>query len=254
MSARLRPLCLANSRRLWLLPLRTGKSTQARTMENQLAIDADFEAYAVALLRHHYLIAEGKEDDPEAERTEELLSDLWGKLNDTQRQQLRGLSSDLNWLRRKYAPPPKGRKREDITPEELREFYRLNADQDYLRLLPALRVCAAAVPPVFVAFVRGTCYSRLGLQAAASLFLQAAIDLGGKESILSRAAFDMLVYFSPSDAFDQSNRIIAAPEKYAPISVAQAVTYVIGFLGGDPTMFARDDLAEILRQAKHAAG
>jgi tetratricopeptide (TPR) repeat protein len=218
-------------------------------MEHQLAIDENFEAYAGSLLRHHHLLEVGKEDDPEAEKTEELLSALWDKLNETQRLQLRGLSSDLNWLRRKYAPPPKGRKREDVTPEELREFYRLNTAQDFLGLLPALRVCAAAVPPVFVAFVRATCYSRLGLQTAANLFLRATIELGGKESMLSRVAFDTLVFFSPSDAFEQSNCIIAAPEKYAPISVAQAITYVIGFLGGDPTMFARDDLAEILRHA-----
>ena len=127
---------------------------------------------------------------------------------------------------------PKAQSREEVTPEELREFYRLNEAQDWLRLLPALRVCAAAVPPVYVAFVRATCYSRLGLQAIGNLFLRAAIELGGKESMLSRVAFDTLVFFSPSDAFEQSNRIIAAPQKYAPISVAQAITFVIGFLGG----------------------
>ena len=120
-------------------------------MNHQFAIDENFKAYARALMRHHYLLEVGKGDDAEAERTEELLSALWGNLNDTQRLQLRGLSSDLNWLRRKYAPPPKGRKRKDVTPEELREFYRLNETQDLLRLLPALRVCASAVPPVFVA-------------------------------------------------------------------------------------------------------
>ncbi|MGL4551982.1 MAG: tetratricopeptide repeat protein [Gemmataceae bacterium] len=218
-------------------------------MEQRLAIDGNFTAYAKALVRHHALIEEGKGDGPEAEKAEETLSALWDRLTDSQRVQLRGLSSDLNWLRRKYAPPPRGRKREDVTPEELREFYRLNEAQDYLRMLPALRVCASAVPPVYVAFVRATCYSRLGLPPAAILFLRAVIDSGGKESTLSREAFDTLASISPSDAFDQSGRIIGDPEKYAPISVAQAITYAIGFLGGDPTSFARDELAETLRQA-----
>jgi tetratricopeptide (TPR) repeat protein len=155
----------------------------------------------------------------------------------------------LNWIRRGHAQGPKAKSREQVTPEELRLFYQLNEAQDYARMLPALRVCAAAVPSVFVAFARATCYSRLSMQAISNLFLRATIELGSKESMLSRSAFDELVFFSPSDAFDQSNRIIAAPERYAPISVAQAITFVIGFLGGDTTTFSRDDLAEKLRQA-----
>jgi tetratricopeptide (TPR) repeat protein len=218
-------------------------------MKRELARDENFDAYTGELLRHHYLLSEGKEAIAEAEQAEERLSTLWVKLDDTQRQQLRGVSSDLNWIRRGFVPPPKGRKREDVTPEELREFYRLNENQDYFEMLPALRVCAAAVPPVFVAFVRATCYSHLDLRAVSEPFLRAVIEMGAKENMLSRAAFDMLVHVSPSTAFEQSSRIIASPEKYATISIAQAVTYVIGFLGGDPTAFNREYLANVLRQA-----
>src|SRR5947209_6818664 len=118
-------------------------------MKRQFAMDKNFLAYADALLRHHYLLSDGNEDGPEAERVEEQLTALWEKLDDTQREQLRGVSSDLNWIRRGYTPPPKGRRREDVTPEELMEFYRLNEAQDFFGMLPALRVCAAAVPPAF---------------------------------------------------------------------------------------------------------
>lgn len=218
-------------------------------MTKQPARSDGFEAYADALLRHHLMLSEGKEDGPEMEQVEDQLAHHWEELDEAQQQQMRGVSSDLNWIRRGCAQAQRAKTREQVTPEELREFYQFNEAQAFAQTLTALRVCAAAVPPVFVAFVRGRCYSHLGLRPIANLFFRTAIELGNKESMLSRVAFDELVQLSPSDAFEQSNRIIDKPEKYAPISVAQAITFAIGFLGGDPTMFARDDLAEKLRQA-----
>lgn len=218
-------------------------------MAKQPANSVPFEAYVDALLRHHHLLADGKEEGPEVERVEDQLARLWDQLTEAQQQQARGVSSDLNWILREHVQAPKAKRREEVTPEELREFYRVNEAQDYPNLLVALRVCAAAVPPAFVAFVRATCYGNLGLRAVSNLFLREAIELGGRESMLSRVAFDALATLGPADVLEQADRIIAAPEKYAPISVAQAITFVIGFLGGNPTMFNRDDLAEKLRQA-----
>ena len=43
-----------------------------------------------ALLRHHHLLSEGKEDGPEMEQVEEVLSQLWDKLDEAQQQQMRG--------------------------------------------------------------------------------------------------------------------------------------------------------------------
>jgi len=218
-------------------------------MPKQPAITDYLEAYAETLLRHHLLVSDGKEENPKLEEVEDQLGRQWENLDKAQQEQMRGLSSDLNWIRRGYAQAPKAKAREQVAPDELREFYQLNEVQDFARMLPALRVCAAAVPPVFVAYVRGICYGRLGLQTISNLFLRAAIELGSKQSMLSRIAFDVLVFSSPSDAFEQSNRIIPSPEKFAPISVAQAITFVIGFLGGEPSMFSRDDLAGKLRAA-----
>jgi len=208
-----------------------------------------FEAYASVLLRHHLLLSKGKDEGPEIEQVADQFADLWPQLDDDQKRRARGLSSDLNWVRRGGVQAPKAKTREQVTPEELREFYQLNEAQDFERLLPALRVCAAVIPPTFVAFVRGNCYSHLGLDSIGNLFLRTAIMLGTHESMLSRVAFDALVTLSQPDAFELSNQIINDSESYAPISVAQAVTFVIGFLGIAPLQLDRDLLAVKLRNA-----
>lgn len=208
-----------------------------------------FEAYAASLLRFHLSSSEVEDEGQEVERIQERMEQLWPQLDADQQRQARGLSSDLNWMRRGGDQGPKAKTREQITPEELREFYRFNEAQDFGRMLPSLRICAAAVPPTFVAFARGTCYTRLGLPEVGYLFLRTAIRLGTHESMLSRVAFDVLVTLSPPDAFDLSNQIISESESYAPISVAQAVTFANGFLGIDPAQLDRDLLADKLRRA-----
>ena len=59
----------------------------------------------------------------------------------------------------------------------------------------------------------------------------------------------MLVHIRPAGAFEKASQILDAPEKFAPISVAHAVMFVTSFVGGDPTAYARHDLAKMLRQA-----
>ncbi len=87
--------------------------------------DRNFRAYVRGLVRRHQLLAEGKEDSDYAELLEGRMSELWERLDDTQRQEMRGISSDLNWLRRGYLPAPKGRRKEDISKAETDEFLKL---------------------------------------------------------------------------------------------------------------------------------
>lgn len=218
-------------------------------MATAAAISGPFEAYATALLRFHLLSSEGKDEGPEVDLVQEQMEVLWPQLDADQQRQARGLSSDLNWIQRGGAQGPKAKTRDQVSPEELREFYQFNEVQDFARMLTSLRVCAAAVPPTFVAFARGTCYTRLGLPEVGYLFLRTAIKLGTHESMLSRVAFDALVTLSPTDAFELSNQIINESESYAPIAVAQAVTFAIGFLGIDPSQLDRNLFADKLRQA-----
>ena len=138
------------------------------------ANDRNLRAYALALLRHHSLQVAGKEEGVEFEAIEDKLSELWEALSETQRHHARGISSDLNWIRRGYSPPPKGRKPEEVSQGELDEFHRLHEAKDYAPLLHSLRICAAALSAVFVASCRAACYNNLGLPEVALAFHEAA--------------------------------------------------------------------------------
>src|SRR5438876_924 len=83
----------------------------------QPTIDAAFREYAELELRCHYLLLDGKEYAPETVAAEDRMEELWQKLDEVQRRSLSGMGSDLNWVRRKGEPPPKGR----MSPEEVAE-------------------------------------------------------------------------------------------------------------------------------------
>src|SRR4051812_15730714 len=86
-------------------------------------IDAVFREFADLELRRHFLLLEGKENTPETEAAEERMEQLWEKLDDVQRRSLKEMASDLNWVRRKGEPPPRGKKEaEDVTETELQEL------------------------------------------------------------------------------------------------------------------------------------
>ena len=92
--------------------------TKAKNMPLfQPTIDAAFREYAELELRCHYLLLDGKENAPETVTAEDRMEQLWEKLDEVQHRSLSDMGSDLNWVRRKGEPPPKGRK----LPEEVAE-------------------------------------------------------------------------------------------------------------------------------------
>jgi hypothetical protein len=67
--------------------------------------DAAFRNYAELLHRRHQYLLAGREEGPEMEEIEEALSAMWETLDEAQRHSLNGIGSDLNWVRRRGAPP-----------------------------------------------------------------------------------------------------------------------------------------------------
>jgi hypothetical protein len=151
-------------------------------MAEPFAADPNLREYALALLRYHYLLSEGKDSDSEVDLIEDRMSELWDELDETQRDEVRGISSDLNWIRRGYLPPPKGRRKEDITQAELDEFQANKDAGNLLPLLHAVRACAPALDNGLVALLRARCYVGLGLPDVSEPFLKAAADLAAKEA------------------------------------------------------------------------
>src|ERR1022692_2077257 len=84
--------------------------------------DAAYREYADMQLRRHSLLIGGKGESEEAGEIEERLSVLWEGMDETQRHSLNGMAADLNWLRRRGTPPPKGRDLSEVTEAELRDL------------------------------------------------------------------------------------------------------------------------------------
>ena len=130
-------------------------------------IDVRFRNYVQLQLRRHLLLAEGKEDASETAEVEDLMGDVWDRLDEAQRHGVKGVGSDLNWIRRKGAPPPKGRPAEAVTGEDVRLLADAETRKDWHSALHYLRVCAPALAIEDLARRRVVAYSGVGLPECA---------------------------------------------------------------------------------------
>jgi len=139
-------------------------------------IDEAFREYADLLLRRHYFLLERKEDSDESSLVEARMERIWPQLDAVQQQSLRGMESDLNWIRRKLEPPPRGRKTPaDVTATDREELNAAMKSKDWHRVLHYLRLCAPCFRPASIALERGVAYSAIGLPKYANIFKSEAI-------------------------------------------------------------------------------
>jgi hypothetical protein len=143
-------------------------------------IDAAFFEYTDLELRCHRLISEGKDDSAEIADAEDRMERLWAKLDDVQKRSLRGMASDLAWVRVKGTPAPKGRKTPDeISRAERQELATARGRKDWHRLLHFLRLCAPDFSIATLARERGLAYRAIGLPEYANIFDAQATELAG---------------------------------------------------------------------------
>lgn len=146
-------------------------------------VDNLYRRYAELLFHHHRLLCEGRDDDVETDVVEEEMTPLWDRLDPAQRHSLSGLSSDLNWVRRHCQPPPRGKKAEEVTPQDLEALAKAREDGDWHRLLHFLRLCAPKTPSSELAHWRGKAWAALDFPQLAGLFgnLAAERDRGNSQ-------------------------------------------------------------------------
>jgi len=205
-------------------------------MQNTFPLDDAFRKYIRLLLRHHYLLCSDRSEDFEMDGVEGLLSDSWERLSDAQQQEARGISSDLNWLRRGFTPPPKGKKSEEVTASDRQRFQTVVEAGEHVEVLRATRDCVSVLPAGLIAIARSRSYLSLDLPELAEPFLLATVDLSADRSESSRAAFVMLIHVNPAAAFAKAEEVIATPEKYPPVVVAFATKFFLDFAGGAVAM------------------
>jgi len=81
------------------------------------------------------------------------------------------MASDLNWIRRKGEPPPKGRKTPiEVSAQEQQELSTAIKSREWHRILHYLRLCAPAFQAASLARERGIAYEAIGLPGYARVF------------------------------------------------------------------------------------
>jgi hypothetical protein len=141
-------------------------------------MDAVFREYADLELRRHRLLSAGKDDSAEIAETEERMDTLWPKLDEAQQRNLKGMASDLNWVRRNGGPPPKGRKTAgEVNDEERQKLSAAIRSKEWHRILRLLRLCAPAFEAASMARERGIAYEAIGLPGYAGVFNESVVAL-----------------------------------------------------------------------------
>ena len=149
-----------------------GSLTRAKIMsEPNPTINGVFREYTALTLRLHQLLLEGAEDSAEMSEVEERMETIWPTLDEVQRRSLKGMASDLNWIRRNGGPPPKGPKTvADVSAQELQELSAAIKSKEWHRILHYLRRCAPAFQAASLARERGIAYEAIGFAEFARVF------------------------------------------------------------------------------------
>lgn len=131
-----------------------------------------FRRHVDILVRLHH----AWHDRSVAEAIREEMDGLWDELSEEEEAQVRGVASDLNWVRR--GPAPRGPKLEDVSQEDLVRFQQVarrgELGSEELRLM---RRCLPRLPASMVAYRRGRIWAHHGCFALAHIFYERAAAL-----------------------------------------------------------------------------
>lgn len=120
------------------------------------------------------LIAEGKDDSPEAEAIRDASDGPWEALSETERDRARWVAEDLYSI---YEEPPASQQMTRAAQSGLNAAYEAKQKGEWDKALAFLRAWRAFVDPALVSYLRGSIWYDAGDRATAALFFQHALLL-----------------------------------------------------------------------------
>jgi tetratricopeptide (TPR) repeat protein len=212
-------------------------------------IDTSFLEYADLQLRRQGLLMHAKEQEPEFDQIEDRMTELWEKFDAIQRQSVNGMASDLNWIRRKGQPPPKGRKADEVTASERQELLAARVSKEWHRFLHYMRICASVIPAVNLAYLRGNAYDAIGFHTYAAAFYEFAAELAPSNSSMGVIALRSVDRVDPEKALRRAEQVIASPLQFPPVVVALSAVMVLRRDEEGDRPIDRDRYSSILKDA-----
>jgi tetratricopeptide (TPR) repeat protein len=169
----------------------------------------------------HLLIAEGKDDSPEADAIRDSTDAPWESLSEIERRRVRNLSEDLYSLHELVASP------QPPDPQAVPKLFdALEASKqgDWDRALDLLRRWGSYVDPAMGSYVRGGIWLEAGDPAIAALFFEHASKLQpDNENYLARL-LHTLSLSDRDEAYRRAVGILREPDKSTPLVVAHAAS------------------------------
>lgn len=167
----------------------------------------------------HRLIAEGKEDSPEAEAIRDASDGPWEALSEQERERARLVAEDLYSL---YEESPAKQEMTREAQAGLNEAYEARERGDWDRSLELLRTWRAYIDQFLVSYLRGTIWLEAGDPTTAALFFQNAHKLNPENgSYLAMYLYALHLADSPA-ALKEAQKILHSHQSYSPIAYVRA--------------------------------
>jgi tetratricopeptide (TPR) repeat protein len=211
--------------------------------------DAEYREYVALQLHRHNLVMAGKMKEPEFDVTEERMTELWEKLDSTQRDSVKGMSSDLNWVRRKAAQAPKGRKLEDVSQNDIESLVNAIQNRDWYAVLHFLRLCRPIITVPNLARLRAEAYTHLGFDEYASALYEMGLDFDPMNGSLGVLAIQAIEKTDPARALSRAERILATSIQYAPATIAMSAAMFLRHAESKGFLIDKKRFADIIVDA-----
>ncbi len=167
----------------------------------------------------HRLIAEGKDDSPEADAIRDSTDAPWESLSEIERRRVRNLSEDLYSLQEPIASSPPSNPQAF---SKLVDAFEAQKQGDWDRALDLLRRWGPYVDPAMVSYVRGDIWLEAGDPATAALFFEHASNLQPDNDSYLGMLLHTLSLSDPDEAHRRAEAILGDPDKARPLVVAHA--------------------------------
>jgi tetratricopeptide (TPR) repeat protein len=184
-----------------------------------LTMSAGYRAMAHGIRELHRLLAEGKDDSPEAEAVRDATDGPWQTLSEVERDRVRGLSEDLYSLVEAPTTPLPATAEAQAA---LNDAFEARQRGDWDRALSRIRSCATYFAPDLVSFFRGRTWLDAGDAETAALFLEHASRLRPDNGDYLAVFLYVLEKVNPAAAQVRAEQILQDAEGVSPPVVVRA--------------------------------
>jgi len=189
---------------------------------SKLTLNPNYIAMVRGTIALHTLIAEGKDDSPEADAIRDATDAPWETLSEIERERVRGLSEDLYSLTDSVTQKPMN----DQAISQILGAVEARRQGNWDRALELLRHVAPYVDPAILSFQRGAIWREAGEMEAATVFFGYSHRLQPENPSFWALYLDALDFANPDEAKQHSTKILESAEKTPPTVVARAADIV----------------------------